>query len=240
LISLDFLPNVAPLLSIPPRPFNCAGIAISYLHTTTAPAALLEAAEQFHSNNHEHFAAYAAPFVEAAILRAATQQGLLISIPPSILKSLGKIDQTVSLIQNATGQTPTHLQIAEWLSLPLGDIDDLMAVPRDQICLDAPADAGTPSLRDSICDEHTPQPDDAAETLALARIAARLLIFLKPREERLPRLHFGFSGRYPVTLEDIARDFSIVRQRAQSIEAAALFKLKKYRRPLGDVFSSSC
>jgi len=89
----------------------------------------------------------------------------------------------------------------------------------------------------SVRDEQSRSPDEEMETLDFARIVASLLVSLKPREERVLRLRFGFAGRLPLTLDAIAQEFSISRQSIHVIEARALFKLKGFRRELGELFS---
>ncbi len=197
---------------------------------------LVEAATLFKSSRAESFAGYAAPFVENAIRRAVDEQSRQVSFPTEILKIFDKMDETAAQILSETGRTPRQLQIAKTLSLPLREIYALLAIPRRQLSLDASTSTGGSTPRDSIPDEQTSLPDEAVSTLDLARIVRRLLCSLKPREERVLRLHFGISDRHPITLAAIAHEFSISTGRAQQIEEAALFKLKEFRRALGDIF----
>ena len=51
---------------------------------------------------------------------------------------------------------------------------------------------------------------------------------LKPNEQRILRLRFGFDGCEPQTLEEIGRLFGVTRERVRQIEVKALKKLKHY------------
>ena len=54
----------------------------------------------------------------------------------------------------------------------------------------------------------------------------RVLAFLMPREERVPRMRFGIGMNTDHTLEEVGQQFSLTRERIRQIEARALRKLK--------------
>jgi DNA-binding CsgD family transcriptional regulator len=54
----------------------------------------------------------------------------------------------------------------------------------------------------------------------------KFLLILTPREERVLRLRFGLYNGEPMTLEAVANDWKLTRERIRHIEAKALRKLK--------------
>lgn len=51
---------------------------------------------------------------------------------------------------------------------------------------------------------------------------------LKPREEMVIRMRYGFDDGNPKTLEEVGQAFNVTRERIRQVEAKALRKLKHY------------
>jgi RNA polymerase primary sigma factor len=58
----------------------------------------------------------------------------------------------------------------------------------------------------------------------------KFLLILTPREERVLRLRFGLYNGKPMTLEAIANDWKLTRERIRHIEGQALRKLRHPKR----------
>lgn len=89
------------------------------------------------------------------------------------------------------------------------------------------ADDCTAELQDVIIDEG-PGPQDIAERNDIRR---RLNLYLKklpPREEMIIRLRYGLDGGSPMTLEAIALQYGVTRERIRQVEGKALKKLRRY------------
>lgn len=80
--------------------------------------------------------------------------------------------------------------------------------------------------------------ESASESLFLRRRTAKALLALSPREERVLRLRFGFNCPEH-TLDQVAEDLAVSRERVRQIEAKALRKLRhpSQSRSLGGRFS---
>ena len=50
--------------------------------------------------------------------------------------------------------------------------------------------------------------------------------YLTPRERRVILLRFGFETEYPMTLQEIADEYGLTRERIRQVEARALRKLR--------------
>ena len=68
----------------------------------------------------------------------------------------------------------------------------------------------------------------------------KFLLTLSPREERVLRLRFGLYNGEPMTLEAIANDWKLTRERIRHIEAKALRKLRhtKNSKLLREIYDS--
>jgi len=91
--------------------------------------------------------------------------------------------------------------------------------------LDHPFTEDGPSPIDNLCD---PEPDalEQLEEGAAGRQVETLLQTLEPRQAHVLRLRFGLNGKPAQTLQEIAADLDISRERARQIEAQALEKLR--------------
>ena len=69
-------------------------------------------------------------------------------------------------------------------------------------------------------------PEDAAYLSELKTAATAALATLKPREERVLRKRFGIGLPTDYTLEEVAKELSVISERIRQIEAKSLRKLK--------------
>ena len=72
-----------------------------------------------------------------------------------------------------------------------------------------------------------PSPEDAAYLSELKTATTAALATLKPREERVLRKRFGIGLPTDYTLEEVAKEFSVISERIRQIEAKSLRKLKR-------------
>ena len=89
------------------------------------------------------------------------------------------------------------------------------------------ADDSAVELQDIIVDAG-PSPQDIAERNDIRRRLESYLKKLSPREEMVIRLRYGLDGGSPMTLEAIALQYGVTRERIRQVEGKAVKKLRKY------------
>ena len=72
-----------------------------------------------------------------------------------------------------------------------------------------------------------PSPEDVAYLSELKTAATAALATLTPREERVLRKRFGIGLPTDYTLEEVAKELSVISERIRQIEAKSLRKLKR-------------
>ena len=77
-----------------------------------------------------------------------------------------------------------------------------------------------------LIDIITPSAEDVVSFNDLAETTRKVLCSLTPREEKIIRLKFGVGEITDHTLEEVAQDFNVTRERVRQIEAKALRKLR--------------
>lgn len=87
-------------------------------------------------------------------------------------------------------------------------------------------------LRAMLAPPEQQDPEQAMIADDVRRAMGKLLLTLSPREERVVRLRFGIDGGGDKTLQDVADEYGLSRNRVRQIEFHALLKLKKRWREL--------
>ena len=69
-------------------------------------------------------------------------------------------------------------------------------------------------------------PEDGLLFDSLRKEIERAISTLTPREADVIRLYFGLNGKHPLTLEEIAEQFDLTRERVRQIKEKAIRRLK--------------
>ncbi|MHC4259661.1 MAG: sigma-70 family RNA polymerase sigma factor [Planctomycetota bacterium] len=84
-------------------------------------------------------------------------------------------------------------------------------------------------LLEAILEDHSAgRPEDALVASEEKAKVLRLLDEIEPREADVLRLHYGLSGRKPMTLREIGNKLGLTRERIRQIQREALTKLYEY------------
>ena len=89
------------------------------------------------------------------------------------------------------------------------------------------ATTATASVADLVPDDSTEGPFERATDSLQREGLDRALRLLTDRERTVIELRYGLTGKEPLTLEQIGRDFGITRERVRQIESNSLRKLKR-------------
>jgi RNA polymerase primary sigma factor len=108
---------------------------------------------------------------------------------------------------------------------------ELRRVARDSVSLDTPVgDDGETTLGELIEDGDVLQAADIAEQRALTRSLRDLVATLTPREATIIKLRFGLEDGQPHTLQEVADQVGLTRERVRQLEKKALAELRDPRR----------
>ena len=119
--------------------------------------------------------------------------------------------------------------VAQLLDRPVEEIRQLLVLNERSASLDSPLDIDSElSMSDSLADEAAEDP--AAH---LAQHEAELLVAdwvtqLTERQRLVVERRYGLGGQDATTLEDIAVDLGLTRERVRQIQMEALSKLRKH------------
>ena len=105
--------------------------------------------------------------------------------------------------------------------MPLKKIHKVLSIAKEPISLETPiGDAEDSQLGDFIEDKNAAQPLDSAILGDLRETTTRVLASLTPSEERVLRMRYGIGMNTDHTLEEVAPQFGVTRERIRQIEKA--------------------
>jgi RNA polymerase primary sigma factor len=187
---------------------------------------LLRAVQKYRWDRGTRFSTYATWWIRQAIVRALANQARLIRLPVHVEALLGKYRREKERFTQEHGRSPTLVEMAARLEVPIEHLEGLEEVAATPLSLETPVGEGRGILKDVVADQAEP---GAATVAALLREQADLqgiLDALPATERSVITQRFGLQEQAPQTLEAIGRQMGVTRERVRQIEAAALRKLR--------------
>jgi RNA polymerase primary sigma factor len=202
---------------------------------------LMRAAEKFNYRLGYKFSTYATWWIRQAVTRAIADKSRTIRIPVHMNESLNKFVWTMRELEKELNRTPTNEEIGKRLNTSAHKIEELRTISRDPVSLDLPIGKdGESALGDLLQDRTMSSLTDAVFAKNVRAETADVLKTLSPSEEKVVRMRFGIGFDREHTLEEIAQNFGLTRERIRQIESKALQHLRgpanaRRLRPLASV-----
>lgn len=188
---------------------------------------LMRAVEKFDYRQGNKLSTYATWWIRQAITRALSYQSRTIRLPVHMGERLRRVRQVSGQLERELGRKPEPEEIAQLLDLSLEQMERVLRAPTHTISLEKPVgEDGENQLGEFIEDEEIPPPVDLILDEELHEQLQEVLWKLPSRERRIVDLRFGLSDGDPRTLQEIAEEFGLSRERIRQIEGEVLRKLR--------------
>jgi RNA polymerase primary sigma factor len=189
---------------------------------------LMRAVDKYEHRRGFKFGTYATWWIRQGVQRALADHARTVRVPCHQIGMLAKIERTRSEMAAATGKEPTLAELSKAVGIKEDETRSLRVVGRQPVSLHDPIGGdGERSLEDFLSDGATPNPGEHVDKRLLQERIGEVLRSLAPREREVIELRFGLKDGTPRTLDEVARQYGITRERIRQIEARGLCKLRQ-------------
>jgi len=195
---------------------------------------LMRAIDKFEPERGFRFSTYATWWIRQSIERAIMNQARTVRLPVHMVRELNQILRAKYHLESQHGAGPDAGKdakvddIAHLLGRPVDEVQDILALSEHATSLDAPLDNDPGSnLMDLLPGEADDGPDTRAEHHEMTLLVRDWLKRLPDKQRIVVMRRFGLDNDDPATLETLAEEMGITRERVRQIQQEALVKLKR-------------
>ena len=197
-----------------------------------ANAGLCRAADKYDPDVGVNFISYAVWWVRQALGAAVAKQGRAVRIPLSRTADLNRVTRAQAALREALDREPTDDEISRVTSLSTDVVRDLLAVVQPTRSLDEPT-MGAKGEEGRALGERLHLVDDDADSVtrradeaSSRELLERALSTLPPRDRLVLVLYYGLERDEPMTLDQIAQQLGVTRERVRQLRDRALGALR--------------
>ena len=192
---------------------------------------LMKAVERFRPELGCRFSTYATYWIRQTITRAVANQGNTVRLPVHMYELRRKIRKASGSLERELNRPATDAEVARALEISISRVENaqasgIIANPLSLNTILRDTDGRQVEFGEMIPDNTQPEVgDEVAEEMMKQRVRG-LLDGLSARERGVIEMRFGLDGKGEKTLQEVAGEFGVTRERIRQIEKNALARLR--------------
>jgi len=183
---------------------------------------LMHALEKFDPDRGFRLSTYATWWIRQSTELALMKQSRTIRLPVHVAKELNSCLRARSMLEKKGISDPGPEAIAQLTGKPVETVREVLQLNRPPVPLDAPLDIDPDlTLGEAIADERCVPPEDRLYQAELEQYVSEWLAKLSDKHRWVIERRFGLNDRDTATLEELARDLKVSRERIRQIQVEA-------------------
>ena len=190
---------------------------------------LMKAAKRFDETKGFKFISYAVWWIRQSILNSIIEYSRMVRLPVNKFNLYTKVNNAFLNFTQEFEREPTMEELGELMNLSPEDVSSILSGGGRHLSTDAPIgdEDGGITMIDTMTISDEESPDLSLMQESLKEEVQYGFQRLSPREVEILSLYFGIDEQKPLTLEEVAHECGMSKERVRQIRDRAMKRLKK-------------